>query len=256
MTKPVPLTRHLEWSSLCRHVRRSGAAMACTAGTLALVPGSAFALLTINPIYNTFDAAKRAVIDDAIQEWAVLFCNPANFSIDIEFVTNNTMADLGLTSGWDFNAQGRPTSPTVAIRTDAHNWTLGAPAAGMDDALDTLKHEIGHALGFTVFGANFAANTLTVAGNRFYDLNHNGIFDGTDFDLIDDANLGTHAPAGSGNLMQPETPQGVRNHPNAKHADVLRDAYGYVPEPSSAILLAAGLFALAGAAGRRRRTNG
>jgi PEP-CTERM motif len=98
---------------------------------------------------------------------------------------------------------------------------------------------------------------ITVDGNRFYDLNHNELLDAGDFDLIDDPEEGTHAPADSGDLMQPSNPQGQRNHPTLDHAQVLGDAYGYevVPEPSTMLLVATGIAGMLRCRSRRHRTQ-
>lgn len=221
---------------------------------LILFPGSSRGIV-INAVFDAgLTAADRAIINDAILEWTRLF-KFSRHTLTIEFVINNTLTELGSTGGWDFT-NGLPTSPTVTINYNAHNWTLGAPAANRDDALDTLKHEVGHALGFTVIGANFAAHVLTLGGNRFFDLDQDGMFNAlNDFDLIDDPLAGTHAPAGSGDLMQPSTPQGQRNHPTMRHARVLALAYGYsVPEPSAILLVGTGLV-IVFAFGRRKRES-
>jgi len=208
--------------------------------------------LDIVPNYATFNAADRSIIDEAIREWEVLLPCTDGHAITVTFVCDNNLGDLGETSNWVTDAQGRPTSATVTIDNDAHNWTLGPPAAGRDDALDTLKHEVGHAIGFTVILDNFANHVRTVSGNRFFDMNGNGAFDNDDFDLTDDPADGTHAPADSGDLMQPTTPKGQRHHPTLDHARVLGRAFGYtvIPEPATLCLL--GLGALAALRRRRR----
>lgn len=210
----------------------------------AMIPGTA-AALTVTANFTGFTNAQKDVINAAIAQWKARLDGHA---ITINFSVDNTMSELGSTGGWVTDASGRPTSVNVKIKASAHNWTTGAPVAGQDDAMDSVMHEIGHGIGFTVLLAKFSANVKTVAGNRFYDLNHNGTFEAADdFDLIDDATQGTHAPAGSGDLLQPSTPQGQRHFPTDRHAKVLSDAYGYtvVPEPSSVLLLAGGVPVLA-----------
>jgi hypothetical protein len=228
------------------------AAMVALASTLATPAAYAALIISINTD-GSFTPAQIAVINQARDDWlALLTFNGGDHTIRINLSTNNTLTDDAVTNGWVFNAAGRVTAANVAINTAAHNWTLGAPAAGTEDALDTLRHEFCHALGWSVACPNFAANVVTVAGNRFYDLNRNGTFEAAgDFDLIDDPAQGTHAPANSGDLMQPDTPQGVRNAPTVRHAQVLAHAYGFrlVPGPS-AILLFAGLVIRS----RRRRS--
>jgi hypothetical protein len=218
---------------------------------LAMLTPLANAALIINVNNDgSFTAAQLAVVEQARQDWlALLTFNGADHTIRINLTTDNSLTELGSTSDWTVDGNGRVTDVDVAINTAAHNWTLGPPAANADDALDTLRHEFCHALGWTVLVPNFNANVLTISGNRFYDLTRDGTFDPGDFDLIDDPNMGTHAPAGSGDLMQPTTPQGDRNAPTLHHAQVLAHAYGFrvVPAPSAAFVLGA-LFL-----GKRRR---
>lgn len=216
--------------------------------------------ITVTPDFDAaFTAGDRAIIDDAIAEWTCLFA--CGHSLTIRFAIDNTLVQseqtLAKTGGWAFSpVTGRPTNPIVIIDYDDHNWTLGDPVAGAHDALDTLKHEVAHALGFTAESANFRFFITTVGGNRFFDYNSSGTFDDNDFDLIDDPNAGTHAPANSGDLMQPDTPRGQRNHPTRHHAEVLARAFGYtvaVPEPSTLGLTSIGFVGLVGYAVRRRR---
>ena len=219
-------------------MRNASVAGIGTALILGASPMPAEALVIMAMYDAGFNAADKLVIDDAIAEWEARFSR-SNHKITVNFVIDNNLGDLGLTHGWNPDANGIPTNPTVTIDYNDHNWTLGAPAAGMNDALDTLKHEVGHAIGWTVLLPRFNANVLTIMGNRFYDLNMNGAFDPGDFDLDDGG--GTHAVPGSGDLMAPTTPLGQRHHPTHLHALVLQKAFGYVPEPATLLLMLGGL---------------
>ena len=87
---------------------------------------------------------------------------------------------------------------TIHVNTAGYNWTMGDPAGGQIDAMRGMMHEIAHAIGWTVALDRYAANVVSVGGNRFYDLDHDGAFRAdTDFDLIDVRWQGTHAPDGS-----------------------------------------------------------
>lgn len=182
--------------------------------------------ITVNPTFTGFDANQQDVLNAAITRWTTMIGAGTN---NINFIADNTIGPLAETSGFGTNAQGQPSSATIRIRENAHNWTTGAPIAnGNDDALDTVMHEVGHAIGWSVLYNNFASNVQTVSGNRFYDLNGNGTFNGAaDFNLIDAAASGTHASANSGDLMQPTTPAGQRHYPTLQHAGVLTDAFDY-----------------------------
>ncbi|MGB3513543.1 MAG: nidogen-like domain-containing protein [Microcoleaceae cyanobacterium] len=191
---------------------------------LSVLPNRANAL-NIVPTFTGFTQTQVDVIEAAANQWSGLF---DGHTISIDFQVNNTIAALAETSGWTTDAQGRPTSADIKVRESAYNWTTDAPAAGQIDALRGMMHEIGHAIGWTVGLQNFAANVTTVSGNRFYDLNSNGSFEGAvDFDLLDDPSGGTHAPSNSGDLMQPSPPLGQRFFPTYDHAAVLIDAFDY-----------------------------
>lgn len=200
-----------------------------TTGVVALLLSGTMAetatAINLTPTLSGFTSAQEDVINAAIEQWQGLF---NGHDITVNFSVDNSLDVLASTGGWVPDAQGRPTSANIAVRENIHNWTTGAPMAGIDDALDTVMHELGHAIGWTVNLPNFNANVRTVGENRFYDLNSDGVFSAAaDFDLIDDPEEGTHAPSGSGDLMQPETPAGQRNYPNFRHAAVLVDAFDY-----------------------------
>ena len=222
--------------------------------TLLVLSRPADAALIISINFTGYDANMQAVVNQAVTDLtSLLTVNGADRTIKISFLIDNNLGDLGLTSGWSWTGPGiaaQVTSSTVTIDGDAHNWTLGAPMAGIDDALDTVRHELLHAVGFTALGANFAGHVITVAGDRFFDTDHDSMLNAGDFDLIDDAGAGTHAPAGSGDLMQPSTPQGTRNDITMLHAQVLAHTYAWrvIPAPSALVVLLAGVVTV-----RRRR---
>lgn len=221
--------------------------IACVVLGLIFLSGLANALLIKTAYSSDFSDNEKACIADAVKEWADLLPCSDGFQTTITFACDNSLTALGLTSNWALT-NGRPTSAQVTIKNNAHNWTLGNPISGMDDALDTLKHEVGHALGFTVLIPAFANHVITVAGNRFYDVGGDEVFNNSDMDLVDDPSDGTHTPTG---LMAPSTPAGIRNHPTSELAYILHDAYGYcIPEPMTLSLLALGGLLL-----RRRRKS-
>jgi hypothetical protein len=217
-------------------------------------PAHAHLMINVNPD-SSFNTLQGAVIFRAKTDWLSLltFNGPGDHTIRINITTDNSLTQLATTTNWETDPDGRVISVDVAIKTAAHNWTQGPPAEDMHDALNTLRHEFAHAIGFSTNLPLFNANVLTIGGNRFYDLMRNGMYDaGGDFDLIDDANMGTHAPANSGDLMQPDTPMGTRLAPTMQHAAVLAHAYGYrvIPAPPTAALI---VFASLLVRGRRRR---
>lgn len=186
--------------------------------------GSAARAITIRPTFDGFDATEQDVIQAAVNRWVTMV---GGHEIDIAF-TANTDVYLATTSDWTTDSRGRPVSAAINVNTTGYNWTTGEPAQDAYDAMRGMMHEIAHAIGWTVALDSFAANVARVDGNRFYDLDHDGIYNaGTDFDLIDASWQGTHAPDGSGDLMQPYAPLDVRLYPTYQHAGVLTDAFGY-----------------------------
>lgn len=185
--------------------------------------------INITPTFTGFDANQQLVIEDAIIYWTTMV---GGHDISIDFISDGSVG-LATTNNWTTNADGSPVSADIRVNTGtgAYNWTTGAPASGQIDAMSGMMHEVNHAVGWTTGLADFGTNVTTVGGNRFYDLNHNGTFEGgVDFSLNNpalDGSSGTHAPIGSGDLMQPYALQSVRLFPTYQHAGVLTDAFGY-----------------------------
>ncbi len=180
--------------------------------------------VTINPTFDGFDATQQDVIQAAINRWVTLV---GGHVIDIVFTTSTDVL-LATTSEWTADELGRPARATIRVNPAEYNWTMGGPAEGQIDAMRGMMHEIAHAIGWTVALDRYAANVMSVGGNRFYDLDRDGAFRAdTDFDLIDASWQGTHAPDGSRDLMQPYAPRGVRLYPTYQHAGVLTDAFAY-----------------------------
>jgi hypothetical protein len=180
--------------------------------------------ITIRPTYDGFDAAQEDVIQAAINRWVTMV---GGHTVDISFAATSDVW-LATTSDWTTDRRGRPTNAAIHVNPAEYTWTMGDPADGRYDAMRGMMHEIAHAIGWTVALDNFAAHVTRVAGDRFYDLDHDGAYRAdTDFDLVDASWEGTHAPDGSGDLMQPYAPAGVRLYPTYQHAGVLTDAFGY-----------------------------
>ncbi|HPC95334.1 MAG TPA: nidogen-like domain-containing protein [Sedimentisphaerales bacterium] len=198
---------------------------AISVGVLAVcAAATAVRAITINATFDGFDATQQDVVQAAINRWVTMV---GGHAIDILFTTSTDVL-LATTSGWVTDEMGRPVRATIHVNTSEYNWTTRDPAGGQIDAMRGMMHEIAHAIGWTVALDRYAANVISVGGNRFYDLDHDGAFRAdTDFDLIDVSWQGTHAPEGSGDLMQPYAPRGVRLYPSYQHAGVLTDAFDY-----------------------------
>lgn len=210
-----------------------------TISIIALLPTTSFGLLIQADYGNITDPNEKAVIDEAVMEWRSLLPCKDGLKTLIHFTCDNNLQNgtLGFTDpNYVTDSKGVPLESWITIDNDAHNWTTGPADTNPNvwDAAQTLKHEIAHAIGFTVNLDRFKKNIVTLGANRFYDLNHNGIFDSSDYDLIDltSGKEGTHSYDGSYDLMERFLPGGERRTPTLKMARVLSDAYGYclVPE--------------------------
>ena len=125
------------------------------------------------------------------------------------------------------------------------------PAAGAVDLLTVMQHELGHALGFSIFYPSFAARVVDAPdGNRTY-------IGSTVTARLTGAGGGTHTLPEEHpfDLMNPELLLGHRLNPSPLDLALLHDAFGYdvspaqpvqaVPEPPALILM--GLAWLVGA---------
>jgi hypothetical protein len=206
--------------------------------TIIIVVGAVTAAqaIVIDPTFTGFDSTQQEIVWDAITQWTTLIGGSTHVQVDFVADSSVPLAST-FVQATDDGAQGRPTSATVHVNTGAYNWTTGSPADGLYDGMRGMMHELGHAAGFAdAYCVNgdtgqpilndFGRNVVTLQGNAFYDLNHDGAYSpSVDFDLAD--NDHSHAPVGSSDLMQPYAPKGIRLVPTEQHAGVLTDAYGY-----------------------------
>jgi len=247
------------------------------------------AALTINANFTNFgsNADEQNVFDAAIQWWEMIITTPFTFNVT---VTRSTLGSgtLGQTSAFTENGAGRPVSATVqmGIRSD---WFIdptphdesefdvdsteppvflappGSVANGLFDYLTVAKHELGHALGFTVAYSLFSAQVgAESGGTRPFGKNP----DGTPMVIatLGPAADGTHlVDSGSqkNDLMVATLPQSMRRLQSELDCQMLSRAFGYdcsttrhIPKPPTVFLLAIALLGLAGlhAAPRLRRT--
>jgi hypothetical protein len=238
------------------------------AGFLFLLSLSTANALSISPWYTdadpndgkTWTAPLKALVDDAIKEWTDRLCKPITIFIDFQF---GGTASLGVTKDFEEDsALHLPLSATIYMNSGNDlSWNLAGPVDGKYDALTVLKHEIGHAIGFTSNYSKFKDKV------RYTDSNGNGTYDNGedkwfeadgvngkgvgDYDLYDSRQ--THL-ATAGDLMYPFLDKNKRFHPSETDLKILHEAFEYpihpVPEPSTLLLLATGL---AGALAVRRK---
>lgn len=229
--------------------------LACATG-----PASA---LKIQPNYGTFSVEDVEVLKAAVKEWSDRLPCTDGKTIPITFSCDTSQTIPGLADVL-FDANGDVERATVTLDNDALRFSLIEPGDWeakywhLIDALTVAKHEIGHAIGFLHEPTSkFMKKVKVINGNRFYDMNSNGVYDaGIDFDLSDVVNWQGHA-ADEKYVMFAAFGTQERIHESRAEAAVLADAYGYclapVPEPGSLLALAGGLVSLAGMALRRRR---
>jgi hypothetical protein len=244
---------------------------AVAAALLVAFTATAGHALSISPDWTSdgsgvWTESMEDVVRDAMWEWTSRLCPPITIFIDFQLGNLGTGGTLGMTSDMVENPSGLPVSATITMNTNAGlpmSWDLGGAYANTYDALTILKHEIGHAIGISMYYSLFGEHMY------YFDRNHNGHYDNGedmyfdsdedgqkdagDYDLYD--SFSTHL-ADSSDLMYPFLGMGERKHPSEADFDLLHIAYGYpvhepVPEPCTMLLVVGGLAGLA--ALKRRR---
>jgi len=250
------------------------------------------AALTINANFTNFgsNADEQNVFEAAIQWWEMIITTPFTFNVTVnrfDFINdgnpnnNGTLGqtsgftedgttklptgatvDMGICSDWFIDPTPHEESEFTQISTDPPVFTAnaGGPAANKFDFLSVAKHELGHALGFTVNYTKFAAQVGAESGGK-------RAFGGG-IATLGPASAGTHLDAGThpDDLMVATIGAGKRRLQSNLDCAVLTKAFGYecstalhkIPEPSTVFLLAIALLGLAGlhAAPRLRRAAG
>ena len=236
---------------------------------------------TFDSGYDVDGGIRRACAQATIDQWEstitsdITFANAVRFRI-VDLGTSGILAATTIASGgyqplmaeglwsspegvsgfveYGFGIPLDPWGSDTYVTIDLNSVKLGqmffgGPAdpvpGGQYDALTLFRHELGHAVGFSVAYADFAAKLTDGPGaNRTYN--------GNDFTVeLTGAGQGTHV-LDSADLMSAYMGTGVRqdvsDDPDLK---ILMDAYGYTtPEPATLALAAIGL---AGALAARRR---
>lgn len=245
-------------------IRRLRLTLVATACILMIECGMALAgPITITPNYQgTPTQLQKDLFADAIKEWTDCLTGPVGKAVNLTI--NLTFTDLGAvsngaTSGLKADANGLPQSADMQISTNADMYYgMGLPVPkDKYDALSTMKHEIGHALGFA--GGTVASglgydkwNALIAAGSNIFDpTGLNVTMNGTDANGRSHLNE-TKYPT---DLMNPTLGTGERRMPSMLDFQMLSKAFGYqitCPEPSTLIASTLGLLSLAQLARRRR----
>lgn len=229
----------------------------------------------------SWSSAMTSLVDHALDEWASAFADDYAIPIQFTFSYDDSSLELGR---WDVRAfvlPGMAVTPwhpavqhTISINAALfsgvnYTWWDETPETAGDqpfaswDALSVVRHEIGHALGFSAF---FRENALEVNQRSFFGsrIDANGVFDpgGMAVDMEMESSYAHIAQYGShaGDLMVPILYTGLRRDISTVDLEILSLAYGYqvagaasVPEPAStAVLFAAAAAALAGVSRRHR----
>jgi len=233
---------------------------------LALATACAPALhaFTITPVYaipEAWSAQEQAVIGRAISDWtgSLAFNNGNQQNININFyrVTAPTSAFL---ANWQFGGvvpTSYPYSPGIVHSVYVNDAFAPLFSANLDptpdpnayDFLTIIRHELGHALGFTdrIYLDNGTDRWTSHITDYVFDPGGLNVpmrqIDGIHVDLPDD-------------LMYYQLPKGIRKDISPTDLAMLSLAYGFtplvpIPEPASLPLLAAATLLLT-----RRRARG
>ena len=202
---------------------------------------------------QTWDPTKRAVINQAINDWDARILNNQTIPVTFDFTNAGTDGYLGLwegnysefagtnidpwTSGVDhvvhFNADLMDTSqPNYLL------FTLGSVPFANWDALSITRHELGHMLGFT---DQFYVNDFSEAGQTDKWSSHivGTVFDpgGLNVQMAAPDNLSHTLDSGStaNDLMNPALLNGQRRTIGALDQAMLEEAYQYqmAPDPNA-----------------------
>lgn len=262
----------------------------CTAVIWALaLPQSALSITIDWSNRNTsgFDANERAVVDEAIAEWARLIPNlgntadPTRNTFRVTITEDGAIRDYATTGMFMEDANGIPQSADIMVDrgdpTDATAFQFfvdttpaddsefnkgtnsfhgvprpgggtGGNATGRVDLLEVIKHELGHALGFTRRYTLFAA-----AENPPGTLNYAPGMTATLVPAPTHLDPTRHPDDLMGNEPNAKIEGGHRWLPSELDLDILAGIYGYtvredqlrkIPEPATILLFGTGLAAL------------
>ena len=213
-------------------------------------PAAASAIV---PTYTNVGDAERVVIEAAISRWEELLPGALVFNVAIQtgslggtlafssnFVEENGVP-IGASITFDDGTGGVPwfvdETPFDDLEFGAgHNPFHGdagssSPAAGAFDLLTVMQHELGHALGFSIFYPSFAAHVVDAPdGNRTYT-------GPTVTARLTGAGGGTHTLPEEHlfDLMNPELMAGHRLNPSPLDLALLHDAFGYDVSPAQPV---------------------
>ena len=206
----------------------------------------------ILPTFTDVEAPERAVVDAAIGLWEELLPGPLVFNVAIrrgflggtlaissDFVEQNGLP-AGATITFDDGTGGIPWFVDDTPLDDRefgagdnafHGYARSGAAADGYDLLTVIQHELGHALGFSIFYPAFAAHVDNAPdGNRTYT-------GATVTARLTGAGGGTHTlpeehPV---DLMNPELEAGHRLNPSPLNLALLHDAFGYEVAPAQPV---------------------
>ena len=229
--------------------------------------------LQITPLFvdaagESWTQERQDVVWQGIADWTSLILDDQSFDITFTFAAEGSEGYLGLWQASYSYFDGDNVLPwydgvehTVLFNVDLFSgdnyiwWGLDAQEQPFEawDALTVVRHEIGHALGYTgLYGNNYG---VTGEEYRYYDLWVSGsTFDagGLNIALASEGDT-YHVSMDYENLMSPALVNGVRRDIEPMNLDMLELAYGYsiIPEPGLFGLLVIGWVGILAVHGRK-----
>jgi len=207
----------------------------------------------IIPTYTNVGEPERAVVEAAISRWEDLL--PGSHVFNVAIRASLLGGTLAVSSEFD-EANGVPIGATITFDdgTSGTPWFIdetpfddlefrsghsrfdgtagrSGPAAGAFDLLTVIQHELGHALGFSIFYPSFADHVVDAPdGNRTYT-------GSTVTARLTGAGGGTHTLPEEHpfDLMNPELMLGHRLNPSPLDLALLHDAFGYDVSPAQPV---------------------
>lgn len=233
---------------------------------LMCVGSTASAGVMINFVVNFANGtdAQKALFNRAIQDWKQTLLTPEGREMTLTINMSFASLDIGnggATSNFMADMNNLPKQVDMSISTNTDMFYDGTPDTANDipmdkkDAYSVMRHELGHALGFSSNPDGYQLWDDCIVRNDaggFTNMIHSGPMSLATLGGAADANARSHldSTAHPGDLMNFSVGLGQRRGISQLDVDILKHCFGYrVPAPGTSVVVAA--FGLA--AFRRRR---